>query len=174
VSDLSDDLEARVTAAVAGDQAAFAFLLQQEAGVGYRLAYMVLHDRSAAEDAFQDASFRAWRDLRQMRDRTRWRPWFRQIVVNAARDRARKAQRRPETALDERIATANGTAAVPGRLDLRAAFLDLDPTDRAILALRYGTGLEIAEIAAVVGMPVGTVKSRVHRALARLRGVLAR
>ena len=163
-----------MTAAVAGDQTAFALLLQQEADIGYRLAYMVLHERSAAEDAFQDASIRAWRDLHQMRDRSRWRPWFRQIVVNAARDRARRAIRRPEAELNEGIATPNDTAAIPALLDLRAAFLTLDPTDRAILALRYGTGLEIAEIAAAVRMPVGTVKSRVHRALAKLRGVLAR
>jgi len=162
-----------VTAAVAGDQDAFASLLQREAAVAYRLAYMVLQEPSASEDAFQDASLRAWRDLPRMRDPSKWRPWFRQIVVNAARDRARMARRRPETALDERMTTSNDMTAVPERLDLRAAFLKLEPTDRAILGLRYGIGLEIAEIAQIVRMPVGTVKSRVHRALAKLRGVLA-
>jgi RNA polymerase sigma-70 factor (ECF subfamily) len=167
-----DALEVDVAAAQAGDQTAFAALLQGEVERGHRIAYMVLRDRTAADDAFQDACLRAWRDIHRLRDRTLWQPWFRRIVLNAARDQGRRQRRLREVPLVDDTTAPDRVDALAGHVDLEAAYLRLEIRDRVLLALRYGMGLDVAELAAALDIPSGTAKARIHRTLVKLRGHL--
>lgn len=172
---LSDGI---VTAAGRGDQRAFATLVEMEATTAYRLAFAILGSHADAEDAAQDAFIRAWRDLPSLRDPSRWPAWFRRLVVRSALDRARRRRRRAEIRLDP----ADGGAFEPHRPDAfgPVAFRDerlqalagLSADDRAVIALRFGADLELPDVAAALGIPLGTAKSRLHRAIARLRARL--
>ena len=154
-----------------GDATAFASLVHAETPAAYRLALSIVRSPAEAEDAVQEAFLRAWRDIRSLRDVELWPAWFRRITVRAALDQARRRNRVREVDLDL-------AADVPGlepsvhpadRLELIAAFDRLAPDDRAILALRFFADLELPAVAAALGIPLGTAKSRLHRAVGRLR-----
>ena len=164
-----------VTAAARGDRHAFAALVEIEAMTAYRVAFGILGSHAEAEDAAQDAFIRAWRDLPTLRDPGRWSAWFRQLVVRSALDRARRSRRQATVSLDP---AADGAFDPPGpdgiepmaaRDELLRALAGLSADDRAVIALRFAADLEVPDIAAALGIPLGTAKSRLHRALARLR-----
>jgi RNA polymerase sigma-70 factor (ECF subfamily) len=167
--------EGLVSAARDGDRHAFAALVEMEATTAYRLAYAILGSHSDAEDAAQDAFIRAWRDLPTLRDPARWPAWFRRLAVRAALDRARRLRRHPEITLDTTGETGFDPLApdeigpLASRHELLTAMTELSADDRAIIALRYAADLEVPAAAAALGIPLGTAKSRLHRALARLR-----
>lgn len=177
-----------VVAARQGDEAAFASLVEMDGPGAMRLAKAILTSRSDAEDAVQEAFFRAWRQLPRLRDAERWSAWFRRIVVRCAIDVTRRRQRVREIAptrstsspiggqgvqaalvqADPSAATADLVASVADR-DLAArALASLAPEDRALLALRFLADLEVPDAAAALGIRLGTAKSRLHRLLARL------
>jgi RNA polymerase sigma-70 factor (ECF subfamily) len=163
-----------VIAARSGDASAFAVLVRVESPAAYRLALSIVRSPAEAEDAVQDAFLRAWRDLRGLRDPDLWPAWFRRLTVRAALDQTRRRNRVRD--LDLQLA-----ADVPGlepavqpadRIELMAAFDRLDPDDRAILSLRFFADLEVPDVAAALGIPLGTAKSRLSRAIGRLRTLL--
>jgi RNA polymerase sigma factor (sigma-70 family) len=165
-----------VMAARGGDQGAFARLVDLEAPAAYRLALSIVRSPADAEDAVQDAFVQAWRRIDSLRDPDRWSAWFRRLLVRCAVEGARKRRLVREVDLDlalemPRLEPSPQSAE---RLALLAAFERLDPTDRAILSLRYFADLEMQDVADALGIPLGTAKSRLHRALGRLRERLER
>jgi RNA polymerase sigma-70 factor (ECF subfamily) len=158
-----------------GDAQAFGELVRANQEVAFRLAYVITGSAAEAEDAAQEAVLKAWRALPRFREGEPLRPWLLTIVANEARNRRRSAGRRERLAL--RAAAA--AAVAPGReeplLDqgeLAAALGRLRHDDRVVIGCRYLLALSEAETAAALGVARGTVKSRLSRALVRLRTAL--
>jgi RNA polymerase sigma-70 factor, ECF subfamily len=165
----------RIERATAADarRAAFEALADAELDGAYRLAGVILGDRWQAEDATQDAVVQAWLRFDSLRDRDRFGAWFQRILVNICRDRMRERARRPiAVGADIDGATADDAAAVDDRLVLDRAFAELSPEHRLTLVLRYYADLPVDGIAALLGVPAGTVKSRLHVAVERMRDAL--
>ena len=160
-----------VLAARSGDAAAFATLVRAETPAAYRLALSIVRSPAEAEDAVQDAFVRAWRDIGSLRQVELWPAWFRRLTVRAALDQTRRRPRVREVDLELAFNMPGREPSVhpADRLELIAAFDRLAPDDRAILALRFFADLEVPDVAAALGIPLGTAKSRLHRALGRLR-----
>lgn len=160
-----------VSAAKAGDGDAFMDLVQIETPDAFRLSLAILRHPFDAEDVLQEAFVRAWREIPGLRDVDRWRAWFRRIVVNAAIDTARrkKAMRVVPLAFHEPPPMADSSVGLAARDQVSQAMGHLDANDRALLALRFGHDLELPDVAAALGIPLGTAKSRLHRALGRMR-----
>ncbi len=165
-------LEDLVMAAQVGSTEAFSRLIEIEAPAALRLCRAILRSEVEAEDAIQDAWIRAWRDLPSLRAPGAWPSWFRRITVRAAIDRGRRRSIREVSA--ERLGAAadvsvdDASVDVDARDEMRRAFDGLSPDDRAVLALRFYADLEVPDVATALGIPLGTAKSRLHRALARL------
>jgi RNA polymerase sigma-70 factor (ECF subfamily) len=132
------------------------------------VAAVILGSRDEAEDAVSDAALRAWQHVSSLRDPQRFDAWFGRIVVNVCRDRLRG--RRPVSALyGDPPSQSDPFAETVERAALVQALGALTPQHRAVVALHYLEGLTVDEIAAHVGAPAGTVKSRLHYGLAELR-----
>ena len=159
-----------VTRAKDGDRSAFDQLIGPLVDQGFRLAYGMLHDREAAEDAVQEAAVRSWRKLSNLRPGTEMRPWFLAIVANQCRTTVRG---RWWSVLRIEPRTGSPAAGFEDRIvrgaDLRAALRRLAPDHREALVLHYYLDLPLHEIAAIAGVPIGTVKSRINRGIAALR-----
>jgi RNA polymerase sigma-70 factor, ECF subfamily len=156
--------------AKAGDRVAFDTLVGPLVDQAFRLAFGMLHDREAAEDAVQEAAVRSWRKLDNLRPGTEMRPWFLAIVANQCRTAAR-ARWWSVLRLDSSVQSA-GTGfedRIVRGADLRAALRRLAPDHREVLVLRYYLDLPLEEVAAITGVPIGTVKSRINRGLAAMR-----
>ncbi|HEV2216472.1 MAG TPA: RNA polymerase sigma factor [Candidatus Dormibacteraeota bacterium] len=160
-----------VRAAKSGDARAFADMLAPEYRAAFRLAYGLLHDGDEAEDAVQEAAFRAWRKLSNLREGSRLRPWFLAIVANESRAiRSRRPRSGPRPEVLERIAAEEVDVATS--VDLRRALARLDHDQRLVLVLRYYLDLPIEEIAATLGTTPRAARSRVERAVQRLRPIV--
>jgi RNA polymerase sigma-70 factor (ECF subfamily) len=160
-----------VVAARAGDDDAFMDLVQIETPEAYRLTLAILRQPYDAEDALQEAFVRAWRELPSLRHTERWSAWFRRITVSSAIDTGRRknARRLAPLGFHEPPPSADSSAGVAERDEIMQAVSHLDANDRALLALRFGHDLELSDVAAALGIPLGTAKSRLHRTLGRLR-----
>jgi RNA polymerase sigma-70 factor (ECF subfamily) len=147
-------------------------LTRNEINRAYRMAGLILGNAADGEDATQDALLRAWRSVGSLRDPDRFEHWFDQILINACRDRLRRRRVVRFIELDPDRST---TAAVdPFRQvyerdrALRAMSV-LDGELRMVVVLRFWADLSLEEVAVRLGWPLGTVKSRLHRALALMR-----
>lgn len=161
-----------VAAAVRGDRQAFATLVQPDLPAALGTARIVTGSSADASDAVQEALLSAWQGLDSLRDPNRFRPWFRQHVVRAALRATKRRGRVVE--LDVSIASPDDELdRAVDRRTLARAFDRLDAGDRVLLTLHHFWGLPIAETAAHLGIPEGTVKSRVHYAMDRLRATFA-
>jgi len=155
--------------------AAFRELVGRELDRSYRRAAVILGDRFEAEDAVHDAAERAWRHWPELRDPARFDAWFGRILVNACRDRLRHQRRvRAIEVVREPLEGEEGTApdateAVGLRSAIRDAFRRLSADEQIAIALRYDEDLTVPAIARLVGVAEGTVKSRLHNALRKLR-----
>lgn len=159
-----------VQLARAGDDLAFERVIEPLQVPAYDLAYAVLRDRQAAEDAVQEATVRAWRSFRHLRDDGKARPWFLKIVLNQCRRTMRAGWWRWHLFGDRVDIEVDGSqAGVELRLDLERALAHLSHDHRAVLYLSFQMDLSNEEVARVLGVRPGTVKSRLHRALGRLR-----
>ena len=139
----------------------------------YRLAYTMLLDRAAAEDAVQEASVNAWHRRSRFRYGADPRPWFFAIVANQCRSTRRTRWWSVLKGLDLDASTAASDDVIALRFDLRNALVRLKPPDRALLVLHYHDGLSVEEAATALGLSTGAAKSRLHRSLRRLRTELA-
>lgn len=158
-----------VQAAQSGDDSAFELLLEPLLDHGYRLACAMLHDHSAAEDAVQEAAFRAWQKVDQLRDPADMRPWFLTIVANQCRTLRRSrwwSVVRGDAS--ERTAVAPDDALLEG-LELRKALRSMDEEKRLILVLHWYLDLPVQEIAAVTGTSLHAAESRLLRARQELK-----
>lgn len=162
----------------AGDPRAYERLVQLHQQVAFRTAYLVTHDAAEAEDAAQEGFVKAYYALDRFRPGELFRPWLLSIVANEARNRRKASGRRANLALrveagppsDEAVPSPEGVVlAAELRADLLAALDGLSADDRLAIAYRYFLDLDEAEMAAAMGCARGTVKSRLSRALGRLR-----
>ena len=158
-----------------GDRDAFAALAAAAVDRCYGLAYRILRDHHRAQDATQQALLGAWRDLPNLRDLSRFEAWLHRLVVNACYVEAR-TQRRWSARV--RVLTLHGEAAddptdvVADRDELERSFSALSPEQRAVVVLHHHLGYPMHEIASLLGIPEGTVKSRLHYAVRQIRSAL--
>lgn len=164
-----------------GDTSAYDVLVQRHQGVAQRAAWLATGSAEEAADAVQEGFVKAWQALDRFRDDAPFRPWVLRIIVNTARNRRRSAWR--FEALRVR-ATAGASTQAPGdsaeslalehveHERLVGALRRLPDRHRAVVGCRYLLELSEAETAAVLAIPPGTVKSRLSRALERLRADL--
>ena len=172
--------ETLVARARDGDADAFGELVTRYRELAFRVAW-VLAPGADAEDAVQEAFVKAWFALPRFRQGAPFRPWLCRIVSNEARNRSRSARRREALALRDAGATPHEAAPAPDETVLArddaallvAAMNRLTPDDRLVVAYRWLFELSEAEMADALGVPPGTVKSRLSRAMARLRHVIA-
>ncbi len=164
-----------VERAMAGDRAAFTELGRGQIDRLYAIARLILRDDDRAHDATQEALIGAWRDLKGLRDPDRFEPWIRRLLVNACYREARKEKRRMRAEGQVRpidTESADPARATADRDELDRALETLDPEERALIVLHYYLGLPMHEAAVALGLPVGTVKSRLHRTKQRMRATL--
>ena len=162
----------------AGDAGAYEELVLRYQELAFRTAYLITGQAAEAEDAAQEAFVKAFRALGRFRPDAPFRPWLLQIVANEARNRRKAAARRAALALRAAEGPVSGDAApspeaaalaAEQRTLLLRAVDGLREEDRRVVACRYFLDLSEAEMAAVLGCARGTVKSRLSRALDRLR-----
>lgn len=164
-----------VEAAQRGDQAAFVDLVRFRGGRFFAIAHRILRDVDRAEDALQDALVIAWRDLPSLRDPDRFDAWVHRILTNVCIAQASRERKRIANLY---VLPADGPAApdellgVADRDLLDRGFRRLTPDERAILVLRHYVGYEPNEIASLLGIPAGTVRSRLHHAHRAMRAAL--
>ena len=164
-----------------GELSAYEEIVRRHQTIAFRTAWVITGSAADAEEATQDAFVKAHRALGRFREGASLRPWLLAIVANDARNRRRSAGRREQLSL--RVAEERRPGdAVPSpetalldseqREELLAALGRLSETDRQAIACRYLLELSEEETAAALGCARGTVKSRVSRALERLRSKL--
>jgi RNA polymerase sigma-70 factor, ECF subfamily len=138
----------------------------------HRAAFLIVQDAAAAEDIAQEAMLAAVRALDRFDRRRPFRPWLHRIVVNRSLDWVRARRRRAEVSaeLGDDAAPGPGGPAVSG--DLAAALAALDPEERALVVLRHLLGYRSTELARMLDVPPATVRTRLARALTRLRVML--
>ena len=164
-----------------GDVGAFEELVTRYQDIAFRVAWLAVRNRGDAEDAVQEAFVKAYYALPRFRPGAPFRPWILRIVANEARNRGRSSRRREQLTL--RVADAETWDAAPSpevetldRADAEALVAALDrlpERDRLVVAYRYLFEMSEAETAEALDVRPGTVKSRLSRALERLRTELA-
>jgi RNA polymerase sigma-70 factor (ECF subfamily) len=166
------DQRGLVERARGGDHEAFTELVRGATTRLDRAARLILRDPELARDAVQEALIRAWRDLPGLRDPERFDAWLHRLTVNACLDLARRRRRRViEVELDpiDGPAVNDVSGVLADREVVDAAMRRLDERSRAIVVLHYFLGMPLTDVAATLGVPIGTVKSRLHRALGEMR-----
>ena len=154
----------------------FASLVRQHQAMVFSIAWHLLRDRAVAEELAQDVFLSLHQHLGEMESPEHVLYWLRRVTSNRALDEARRRQRRPMVSLESAPEPVAVTPAGDPLLDtsLRKLVAALPEKARAIVVLRYQEDLDPAEITRVLGIPVGTVKSQLQRALALLREKLSR
>jgi RNA polymerase sigma-70 factor, ECF subfamily len=157
-----------------GDREAFSTLAAASVDRCYALAYRVLRDPHRAQDATQQALLGAWRDLPSLRDPERFDAWLNRLVINACYAEARTERRWNARlqAIDPDRSTPDIARGIVARDALDDAFRRLTPEQRTVVVLHHHLGYPLREIAATLGIPEGTARSRLHYALRHLRAVL--
>ncbi|MGH2680092.1 MAG: RNA polymerase sigma factor [Actinomycetota bacterium] len=163
-----------------GDDDAYEELVKRYGPIAFRVAWLVTRDRGEAEDAVQEAFVKAYYALPRFRPDAPFRPWLLRIVANEARNRARSRRRREGLVL-RAAAVSDGDAApspeaaalaLEDRETLVTALNALPGPDREVIGYRFLLGLSESETAEMLDVRLGTVKSRLSRAMVRLRAVL--
>jgi RNA polymerase sigma-70 factor (ECF subfamily) len=164
-----------VERAMHGDRDAFGIIAERRLARLTGTAGLILRDADAADDAAQETLVRAWRDLPGLRDPDRFDPWLHRILVRACGDhlrrRGRDTARRSDAIPD--MAGADEAARHADRDEMDRALDRLSVEQRTAVVLHYYLGLSHPEIAGATGQPIGTVKSRLSRALDHLQAALA-
>ncbi len=164
-----------VERAMAGDHDAFAALARASIGRLFSAARLILRDDGRAEDATQEALVAAWRDLSALRDPDRFEAWLHRLLVRACYREARRERR--QWAIELEVRPLEATFPDPAidltdRDQVERGFHRLDADQRIVLVLHYYLGLSLDEAADALGIPPGTVRSRLHRATAAMRAAL--
>jgi len=161
----------------AGDQEAFRRVLEAHHQQVYRTAYALTADADAAADIAQETFLKAWRAVAAFRGDAAVGTWLTRLALNTARDHLRRRRGRAVLALLRGAgprAADDPAVAAADRDEIERALGQLPARGREVVALRYGRDLSLAEIAALLDCPEGTVKSRLNGALTRLRVLLRR
>jgi RNA polymerase sigma-70 factor (ECF subfamily) len=171
-----------------GDRAAYGELVREHQEIAFRVAFLITRSAADAEDVTQEAFIKAWRAIGRFRTDAPFRPWLLRIVTNEARNRVRSNRRRREVAAPD-IGAMDGPGPTPQPVDpapspeervlaadQRRLLLDaldiLPEDDRLVIGARYLLELSEAEMAGAFGIARGTVKSRLSRAMSRLRAAV--
>jgi RNA polymerase sigma-70 factor (ECF subfamily) len=154
-----------------GDAQAFTALVRRHDDALRALAFRLLGDRAAMDDALQEAYVRAYRSLGTFEGRSGFGTWLYRIVYRTCVDELRR-RGRDELASLELAATPDASSSVAARVDLAAALAALPPELRASVLLVDAQGFSYDEAAEILGIPAGTVASRLNRARAALRETL--
>jgi RNA polymerase sigma-70 factor (ECF subfamily) len=166
---------ALVTRAQQGDQQAFASIATSIAVRLRKAAYGVLRDMDLAEDAAQQAIVTIWRDLPRLHDPARFEAWSFRILVRICYAERRRIHKVTTMSLDSLPTRPHGPDDIAGvvlRDQLERGFARLSMDHRSVVVLYHQLGLPLAQIAEALDVPVGTVKSRLHRATQELRSAL--
>jgi RNA polymerase sigma-70 factor (ECF subfamily) len=159
-----------------GDHDAFAELAGAAISRLDATAWLMLRDKDRATDAVQNALVRAWRDLPTLRDPDRFDAWLHRLTVNACIDEIRRVRRTrldvDVTDLSNLPSVADAASAIADRDQLERGFRRLEPEDRAVIVLHHYLDLPLPEVAATLGIPLGTTKSRLYRGLKTMRAAL--
>ena len=164
-----------VEQAMAGDHGAFSELARASIGRLYATARLILRDDGRAEDATQEALVAAWRDLSALRDPGRFDAWLHRLLVRSCYREIRRGRRRwmIEVEVDDsEVADPSPIVDLADRDQLERAFHKLDADQRIVLVLHYYLGFGLDEAAEVLGVPPGTVRSRLHRATRAMRAAI--
>ena len=165
-----------VVRAQSGDRDAFARLAADAIGRLDAIARLMTRDPERAKDAVQEALVRAWRDLPALRDPDKFDAWLRRLLVRACIDEIRLWRRRGVIEVEllglHSPISADSSVSIADRDALNRGFRRLDPEGRALVVLVYYMGLPLNEAAESLEIPLGTAKSRLHRARERLRAAL--
>jgi RNA polymerase sigma-70 factor (ECF subfamily) len=158
-----------------GDHDAFAELAGAAISRLDSAAWLILRDPEQAADAVQNALMRAWRDLPTLRDPDRFDGWLHRLLVRSCIDEARRLRRHridlPISPLDAPV-SSDHESVVADRDQIERGFVRLDPEQRAVIVLHHFFDLPLAEVAVTLGLPLGTVKSRLHRGIGLMRAAL--
>ena len=170
-----------VEQAAAGDQVAFESLIRSSAGRLFATAHRILRDHHLAEDALQQTLVTIWDELPRLRDPDRFDAWSYRLIVRASIAQAKHERRggpivrllpdegEPPAIADRR---SDDYGRIADRDQLERGFRRLTPEQRAVLVLQHYNGLSLAEIADVLGIPIGTAGSRIHHASRALRAAI--
>lgn len=180
---LDADEESRlIQAAQHGDQAAFSEIVRHYQRAVYRVAYALTRNAADADDLAQETFLRAWQAIGRFRVGEPLYPWLSRIAVNQTYSLHRRRKRRPETSIEPLVEAGRQWAMDDDPADhavreerqrqLQDAFAELSPEHQAVLTLRVVEGMSYDEIAHSVGVPPGTVMSRLSRARAELKARL--
>lgn len=184
--DWVEEDEALVRRLVDGDPTALATLYDRYAGVAFSLLFRMLGDRTVAEEVLQEVFLRVWQRAATYRDsRGRFAPWLLAIAHHLAIDELRRRRRQPARVTDQEATertlalvpdpapdVAEATGAREERERIEAALATLPAAQRLALELAYFDGYSQTEIAARLGQPLGTVKTRIRLGLRKLRDLL--
>jgi RNA polymerase sigma-70 factor, ECF subfamily len=164
-----------VERAMHGDREAFGALASQYLPRLVGTAGLIIGSRDAAEDVAQETLVRAWRDLPTLREPDRFEAWMYRILVRACHDQRRRDRRSAPLTTQALHPTASPDLAdtVARRALVDASLARLTPEQRAVLVLRYYLDMSLPDMSAALGIPVGTVKSRLHRAHGAIEAAMA-
>jgi RNA polymerase sigma-70 factor (ECF subfamily) len=158
-----------------GDELAFADLVDLHGDRCYAIAFRILRDTERARDAVQQAYLLAWRELPKLRNAERFEVWLHRLLINACYEEHRRHRRWTEhvrTLPVDSSGSADSAVSVAQRDALDRAFRRLSPEHRAVVVLHHHIGMPLAAVADVVGVPLGTVKSRLHHGTRAMRAAL--
>lgn len=165
-----------VVQAQGGDLDAFSSLTAGRTDHLYAAARLILRDDEQAADALQDALLAAWLDLRGLRDPNRFDAWLHRLLVRACYRAARRRRTRDiveiRVAVSSEAVTPDAQRATADRDQLERGFRRLSPDQRAVIVVHYYLGLSLVESADALGVPLGTVQSRLSRATQAMRAAL--
>lgn len=159
-----------------GDRDAYEALARASARRLYLIAHRIVRDPDRADDAAQQALITMWRELPSLRDPDRFEAWTYRVVVRHCLEEGRRGRRaavREITLIDDRAADDDRIGDSDLRDQLDRALRALTPDHRAVLVLHHYVGLPIGEIAEIMGVPYGTVGSRLHHATRAMRAAIA-
>jgi len=171
-----------VEKAIAGERAAFDAIVRSRIDAVYRTSLAILGDPTDAADATQETFLAAWSSRSRLRDRDAFDAWLGRININACRMQLRRRKGRKVREIELETTEAGEPESTDRALDERTAsedafdraFARLSVDDRAALVLHHLQERSVADIAAALGAPEGTIKSRLHRARAALETAMAK
>lgn len=160
------------TGARSGPRDAYVAAAEANVDDAYRLAGYLLGDAAEAQDAVQEALVKAWRNWSSLRDIEAFRPWFKRIVINVCYDRMRDRRTIVDLEAASEVEAADTFAAMLAGDEVGRAVGRLSRDQRTVVVLRFWSDMTLEQIGETLGLPLGTVKSRLHYALRALRAEL--